>query len=79
MRTSQKRVTGVRRNSKLVSVRRTIRCKHLGRCELVAATEENSHNSYCRFTIEIINHFKNILSKLGPFAISYKLFHTCRL
>ncbi len=47
VQTSQKRITG----ALLVRVRRTLRCKRLGCYELVAATEEDSHNSYYRFTI----------------------------
>ncbi len=51
--TSQKRFTGVRYNGNSVCVRGTLRCKLLGRYDLVAATGEGSHNRGSRFTIQL--------------------------
>ncbi len=39
----------------VMDVQRTIRCKHIWRCELVAATEEGSHYRESGFTIIKLN------------------------
>ncbi len=51
VKTSQKRLTGVCRNSELVCVRGTLRNKTLGCYELLAVTGEGSHNYKSRFTM----------------------------
>ncbi len=51
MHTSQNRYTGAHRNDETVRVRGTLRCKRLGRFELVEATGEGSHDCESRFTI----------------------------
>ncbi len=50
VQTPQKRFIGVHRNGELVSVIGTLRCKRLGRHELVVATGEGNHNRESRFT-----------------------------